>query len=439
MLAYTKGFTDTVYFTLNLLAMRLLYTLLIYLFSPVILFFLYRPKKGKPGFESRWKEHLGFVPLPRNQDPVWIHAVSVGETLAITPFIQAFKKQHPDTPIILTTTTRTGADQAQKLGELIEHRYAPLDYPDVLSRFFSRIQPRMLIIMETELWPNLLNQCHNRSIPVVIMNARLSERSCQRYQHIRSFFASMSQAIKLLLCQHQDDAARFVRLGVSPENIQVTGSVKFDIHLNQDQIEQSSKDRKFLKGRPVWIAASTHKGEDELILQAHRKILTLYPNALLILVPRHPERFTAVAELCIAEKFTMCRRSDAITGLSVNQILLGDSMGEMAYYFQLADIAFMGGSFVTVGGHNLLEPAALAKPTLIGPHFFNFTDITNQLVDKKACFIVENQEALADRIIELLKNPELQHDMGMAGFDVVTANQGALDKSLKAVESLLHR
>ncbi len=437
MLAYTNCFTDTVFFILNLLAMRLLYTLLIYLFSPVILFFLYRPKKGKPGFGSRWKEHLGFEPLPTHRNPVWIHAVSVGETLAITPFIQAFKKQNPEIPIILTTTTRTGADQAQKLGDLIEHRYAPLDYPGALRRFFARIQPRMLIIMETELWPNLFNQCHKREIPVVIMNARLSERSCQRYQHVRSFFAAMSQAIQLLLCQHQDDAARFIRLGVSPENIQVTGSVKFDIHLNQDQIEQGSKDRKLLKGRPVWIAASTHKGEDELILQAHRKILAIYPDALLILVPRHPERFTAVRELCAAEKFTLSRRSDAVMPLPETQIFLGDSMGEMAYYFQMADIAFMGGSFVAIGGHNLLEPAALAKPTLIGPHFFNFTDITNQLVDKRACFIVENYEALASRVIELLKNSELQHDMGMAGFDVVTANQGALAKSLKAIESLL--
>ena len=177
--------------------------------------------------------------------------------------------------------------------------------------------------------------------------------------------------------------------------------------------------------------------EDELILQAHRKILAIYPDALLILVPRHPERFTAVRELCAAEKFTLSRRSDAVMPLPETQIFLGDSMGEMAYYFQMADIAFMGGSFVAIGGHNLLEPAALAKPTLIGPHFFNFTDITNQLVDKRACFIVENYEALASRVIELLKNSELQHDMGMAGFDVVTANQGALAKSLKAIESLL--
>lgn len=437
MLANTLRFTDTVFFILNLSIMRLLYTLLIYLFSPIILFFLYRPKKGKPGFGPRWKEHLGFVSAPSQKNPVWIHAVSVGETLAITPFIQAFKKQNPSIPVILTTTTRTGADQAQKLGNLVEHRYAPLDYPDVLSRFFSRIQPQMLIIMETELWPNLLNQCHKRSMPVVIMNARLSERSCQRYQRVRAFFVSMSKAIRLLLCQHHDDAARFIRLGVNAENIQVTGSVKFDIHLNQAQIEQGSHDRKQLNERPIWIAASTHKGEDELILEAHRKILETYPETLLILVPRHPERFTAVSELCVAKGFSLSRRSAGIPPSADTQIYLGDSMGEMAYYFQMADIAFMGGSFVSVGGHNLLEPAALAKPTLIGPNFFNFTDITNQLVDKKACFIVENQEELAQQIMKLFSDHDLQHDMGMAGFDVVTANQGALEKSLKAVKSLL--
>lgn len=338
------GFSDTVAQTLcRSLSMRLLYTFLIYLLLPVILFLLYRPQRGKPGFGSRWKEHFGFVTAPNARFPLWIHAVSVGETIAVTPLIKALKQQHPDLPILLTTTTRTGADQAARLGDLVEHRYAPLDYPGAVARFLQQIKPRALLIMETELWPNLLASCGHRKIPVVILNARLSERSCQRYQHIRHFFQQMSHSLTLLLCQHHEDAARFKRLGVAEQQIAVTGSIKFDIQLDQKQIEAGEQYRQELNHRPVWIAASTHKGEDELILRAHRQILQQIPDTLLLLVPRHPERFTDVAQLCQNQGFTLCRRSEQRTATSDENILLGDSMGEMAYYFQIADLAFMGG------------------------------------------------------------------------------------------------
>ena len=416
--------------------MRFIYILFIYLFSPLILFFLYRPKQGKLGFEHRWKEHLGFLPPLKQQNPVWFHAVSVGETLAITPLIQKFCRQNPDVPVLITTTTRTGADQAAKIGPQVEHRYAPLDYPHVVSKFLQSVQPRSLVIMETELWPNLLHQCHQQQIPVTILNARLSERSCQRYQRVRCFFSGMMKGVNFVLCQHQDDADRFRRLGLSPEQLRVTGSVKFDIHLNQQQIEIGALWKQAVGTRPIWIAASTHKGEDELILKAHHKLLKHHPDALLVLVPRHPERFDSVADLVSANHLVLQRRSTNISIKSSDQVYLGDSMGEMASYFQMADIAFMGGSFVPVGGHNLLEPAALAKPTLIGPHYFNFSDITRQLVTKHACMIVENENDLADKLLEIFNNQELQHTMGMAGFDVVTANQGALEKSLHVINTL---
>lgn len=417
--------------------MRILYTLIIYLFSPFILFLLYRPRHGKPGFGSRWKEHLGWIPAPLKSAPLWIHAVSVGETIAVTPLIKALKQRHPDLPILLTTTTRTGADQAARLGSLVEHRYAPLDYPGAVARFLRTANPRALLIMETELWPNLLAQCGQKKIPVAILNARLSERSCQRYQHIRHFFQHMSRALTLLLCQHHDDAARFKRLGVDKNKLLITGSIKFDIQMDQQQIENGEQYRQQLGNRPVWIAASTHKGEDEKILRAHQIILQQIPNALLVLVPRHPERFNDVALLCQNQGFSLCRRSEQRSVAADEQILLGDSMGEMAYYFQMADLAFMGGSLVPVGGHNLLEPAALAKPTLIGPHYFNFSDITRQLIAKQACQVIHNDDELATTVQELLLAKEKQHQMGMAAFDVVAANQGALEKSLNALESIL--
>jgi 3-deoxy-D-manno-octulosonic-acid transferase len=417
--------------------MRILYTLIIYLFSPFILFLLYRPRHGKPGFGSRWKEHLGWIPAPLKSAPLWIHAVSVGETIAVTPLIKALKQRHPDLSILLTTTTRTGADQAARLGSLVEHRYAPLDYPGAVARFLRTANPRALLIMETELWPNLLAQCGQKKIPVAILNARLSERSCQRYQHIRHFFQHMSRALTLLLCQHHDDAARFKRLGVDKNKLLITGSIKFDIQMDQQQIENGEQYRQQLGNRPVWIAASTHKGEDEKILRAHQIILQQIPNALLVLVPRHPERFNDVALLCQNQGFSLCRRSEQRSVAADEQILLGDSMGEMAYYFQMADLAFMGGSLVPVGGHNLLEPAALAKPTLIGPHYFNFSDITRQLIAKQACQVIHNDDELATTVQELLLAKEKQHQMGMAAFDVVAANQGALEKSLNALESIL--
>lgn len=417
--------------------MRILYTLIIYLFSPFILFLLYRPRHGKPGFGSRWKEHLGWIPAPLKSAPLWIHAVSVGETIAVTPLIKALKQRHPDLPILLTTTTRTGADQAARLGSLVEHRYAPLDYPGAVARFLRTANPRALLIMETELWPNLLAQCGQKKIPVAILNARLSERSCQRYQHIRHFFQHMSRALTLLLCQHHDDAARFKRLGVDKNKLLITGSIKFDIQMDQQQIENGEQYRQQLGNRPVWIAASTHKGEDEKILRAHQILLQQIPNALLVLVPRHPERFNDVALLCQNQGFSLCRRSEQRSVAADEQILLGDSMGEMAYYFQMADLAFMGGSLVPVGGHNLLEPAALAKPTLIGPHYFNFSDITRQLIAKQACQVIHNDDELAVTVQELLLSKEKQHQMGMAAFDVVAANQGALEKSLNALESIL--
>ncbi len=417
--------------------MRLLYTLIIYLLMPVVLFLLYRPRQGKPGFGVRWKEHFGFVNKTDGRSPLWIHAVSVGETIAVTPLIKELKKCHPDLPILLTTTTRTGADQAARLGGLVEHRYAPLDYPGAVCRFLKQIQPRALLIMETELWPNLLAHCGQQKIPVVILNARLSERSCQRYQHIRTFFRQMGMSLTLLLCQHRDDAARFKRLGIADHQLSITGSIKFDIQLDQQQIEAGEAFRQTLNQRPVWIAASTHKGEDELILAAHQQVLQQIPEALLLLVPRHPERFDDVAQLCLNQNFSLCRRSEQRTVLPQEQILLGNSMGEMAYYFQIADLAFMGGSLVPVGGHNLLEPAALAKATLIGPHFFNFSDITRQLVEKKACRLVHNENELATTVLELLSTKEECHKMGMQGFDVVAANQGALAKSLSEIEKVM--
>ncbi|HDN9016915.1 TPA: lipid IV(A) 3-deoxy-D-manno-octulosonic acid transferase [Aeromonas salmonicida] len=408
---------------------RLLYNLLIHLGLPLALLALYKPKKGKPGFGARWAEHLGRTPASGQEAPLWIHAVSVGETLAISPFIRALKAERPDLPILLTTTTRTGAEQAAKLGDLVVHRYAPLDYPWAVAAFLKCIKPRALWVMETELWPNWLAACEARHLPVTIINARLSERSCQRYARFQGAFDTLSRPLTHLLCQHQDDAERFARLGVGRERLAVTGSIKFDIQLGDEVQARGQALRQQLgQSRPVWIAASTHQGEDEQVLAAFDLVLQRHPQALLILVPRHPERFVRVAELCAP--YGCVRRTGGAPIRETDKVYLGDTMGELPLMLAAADVAFVGGSLVKVGGHNLLEPAALGKPCLSGPAYFNFSDITRQLVAQGGAALVADAAALGEKVSELLADEGERRQMGEQARAVVLRNQGALARTL---------
>ncbi|WP_219614891.1 lipid IV(A) 3-deoxy-D-manno-octulosonic acid transferase [Aeromonas salmonicida] len=408
---------------------RLLYNLLIHLGLPLALLALYKPKKGKPGFGARWAEHLGRTPASGQEAPLWIHAVSVGETLAISPFIRALKAERPDLPILLTTTTRTGAEQAAKLGDLVVHRYAPLDYPWAVAAFLKCIKPRALWVMETELWPNWLAACEARHLPVTIINARLSERSCQRYARFQGAFDTLSRPLTHLLCQHQDDAERFARLGIGRERLAVTGSIKFDIQLGDEVQARGHALRQQLgQSRPVWIAASTHQGEDEQVLAAFDLVLQRHPQALLILVPRHPERFVRVAELCAP--YGCVRRTGGAPIRETDKVYLGDTMGELPLMLAAADVAFVGGSLVKVGGHNLLEPAALGKPCLTGPAYFNFSDITRQLVAQGGAALVADAAALGEKVSELLADEGERRQMGEQARAVVLRNQGALARTL---------
>ncbi|ELI6433502.1 lipid IV(A) 3-deoxy-D-manno-octulosonic acid transferase [Aeromonas salmonicida subsp. salmonicida] len=408
---------------------RLLYNLLIHLGLPLALLALYKPKKGKPGFGARWAEHLGRTPASGQEAPLWIHAVSVGETLAISPFIRALKAERPDLPILLTTTTRTGAEQAAKLGDLVVHRYAPLDYPWAVAAFLKCIKPRALWVMETELWPNWLAACEARHLPVTIINARLSERSCQRYARFQGAFDTLSRPLTHLLCQHQDDAERFARLGVGRERLAVTGSIKFDIQLGDEVQARGHALRQQLgQSRPVWIAASTHQGEDEQVLAAFDRVLQCHPQALLILVPRHPERFDRVADMCAP--YGCVRRTGGDPIRETDKVYLGDTMGELPLMLAAADVAFVGGSLVKVGGHNLLEPAALGKPCLTGPAYFNFSDITRQLVAQGGAALVADAAALGEKVSELLADEGERSQMGEQARAVVLRNQGALARTL---------
>ncbi len=420
---------------------RWLYTLILAIASPFLMWGLYKKQPGKPTVGNRWKEHFGFTPpLTGNEKkrPIWIHAVSVGETIAVTPLIKQLKQHFPQHEIVITTTTPTGAEQAAKLQGIAHHRYMPFDFKFAVQGFIKAINPSQMLIMETELWPNTLHMLAQANIPVTVINARLSERSCQRYKKFQFVFNLLERNLTKILCQYQDDAERFIHLGVAKDKVSVTGSIKFDIDIDE-QISQNGQTLRKQLGtqRPVWIAASTHLGEDELILAAHKEILEQHSDTVLILVPRHPERFNAMFELA-QKQFVTARRTesyDKIIDASV-QVYLGDTMGEMLTLISAADVCFMGGSLLgdKVGGHNILEPAALAKPILTGPSYFNFKDITDALIEVKAVTVCHSSSQLATAISDLFTQPDVAKERGNIALNLVNKNKGALEKTLTAIK-----
>lgn len=417
---------------------RLVYTLIMLLACPFLLFGLYKPKAGKPAFGRRWKEHFGLTPrLSQTQKPViWVHAVSVGESIAVTPVLKQLQSRYPQHQIVVTTTTSTGAQQIAKL-EGISHRYMPIDFSWCVNGFLNAIKPQIMIIMETELWPNTLARVAAKGIPIILLNGRLSARSARRYGKFKGAFKQLGAKLSHLLTVHQDDAVRFIDLGVPNSQVSVTGSIKYDIEIPSAAITQGAELRQQLgQHRPVFIAASTHQGEDEQILRAFKAVQTSLKQALLILVPRHPERFQSVFDLCQSQGFKVQRRSEDPVIASELEVYLGDTMGEMLTLMQAADITFMGGSLLgdKVGGHNLLEPAALAKPSLIGPSYFNFSDITEQLHQAGATQVCLDEQQLAQQLTHLLQNKAQLQTMGEHALEVVNRNKGAIDKSLEVIE-----
>ncbi|HFQ5047300.1 lipid IV(A) 3-deoxy-D-manno-octulosonic acid transferase [Vibrio vulnificus] len=415
---------------------RLLYTLLLALAAPLLLFGLYRSKPNKPKFGQRWKEHFGITPkLVGQNQPLWIHAVSVGESLAAIPLIKAIKEKTPDQVIVVTTTTSTGAEQIEKLGNLVEHRYMPIDFAFAVRGFLKAINPAKMLIIETELWPNTLATVHKANIPIIVVNARLSEKSQQNYAKVQPLFNLIHPCLSKVLCQSQADADRFAQLGVPTSKLCVTGSIKFDIHIS-DEIKHQGAELRTLLGqqRPVWIAASTHKGEDEQVLDAHRQVLETHPNALLILVPRHPERFDSVFELCQTQGFETVRRTQANTIADSTQVYLGDTMGEMLILLGAADVCFMGGSLVgdKVGGHNVLEPAALGVPVITGPSYYNFKEITEELLAENS-ISVNTADTLPTSLGELFDYPDHREKLITNASKVVKRNQGSLQHTMNSV------
>lgn len=430
---------------------RWLYTLLLRTLLPLVFLRLWLRGRQAPAYRLRWRERLGLSPasaeggaqgLPFVGRPLWIHAVSVGETLAAVPLVQALRREHPDLPLLITTMTPTGSERVRAIwGDAVLHVYAPYDLPGAITRFLGHWQPRALVIMETELWPNWLAAARARGLPVMLANARLSERSAAGYARLARISAELMSNLTVVAAQDAPTAERFRALGVPAGQVVQTGSLKFDITVPDEVVTEAARWRVAwtLYGRPVWVAASTHAGEDVHMLSAHRQLRETHPDALLILVPRHPERFESVARQVLDEGFTLARRSQGDVVSAGTAVLLGDSMGELLCWFALSQAAFVGGSLVATGGHNALEPLALGVPTLTGPHFFNFQAINQELIAAGALAVVDDAPALAVALAGLFDDAGLAQRRRDAGLAVLAANRGAVARQLALLAPWLGR
>ncbi len=421
---------------------RTLYTALFYLGLPLVAIRLWLRARKAPAYAKRIGERFTLGMPTLQPGGIWVHAVSVGESIAAAPMIRALLERYPALPITVTCMTPTGSERIQALfanEARIQHCYLPYDLPCAAARFLDRVQPKLAVIMETELWPNHIHQCAKRGIPVALANGRLSQRSAKGYGRFSKLTAPMLAEMSLLAVQTEAEAQRFRDLGARPESVEVTGSIKFDLTIDPQLLQRAADLRSQWQAqdRPVWIAASTHEGEDEVVLDAHRRLLANHPDALLILVPRHPERFNSVFDLCQREGFATVRRSTGANVDAQTSVLLGDTMGELLFLYALADSAFVGGSLVPNGGHNLLEPAALAKPVLSGPHLFNFLDIAAQLREAGALAEVDDAEGLAVEVQRLFELPRDAQRMAEAGLAVMRRNQGALQRLLDGLARLI--
>ncbi|KPG83198.1 lipid IV(A) 3-deoxy-D-manno-octulosonic acid transferase [Pseudomonas sp. RIT-PI-o] len=421
---------------------RTLYTVLFYLGLPLVAIRLWLRARKAPAYAKRIGERFTLGMPTLQPGGIWVHAVSVGESIAAAPMIRALLERHPALPITVTCMTPTGSERIQALfanEPRIQHCYLPYDLPCAAARFLDRVQPKLAVIMETELWPNHIHQCAKRGIPVALANGRLSERSARGYGRFSKLTAPMLAEMSLFAIQTEAEAQRFRDLGARPQTVEVTGSIKFDLTIDPQLLQRAAELRSQWQAqdRPVWIAASTHEGEDEVLLDAHRRLLSSHPDALLILVPRHPERFNSAFELCQREGFATVRRSTGTKVDAQTSVLLGDTMGELLFLYALADSAFVGGSLVPNGGHNLLEPAALAKPVLSGPHLFNFLDIAAQMREAGALVEVDDAEGLAIEVQRLFELPRDAQRMAEAGLAVMRRNQGALQRLLDSLGRLI--
>ena len=418
--------------------MRRLYSALIFCVAPlafaVVLWRGLRERSYWQGLGERfgWGARLGGAPT------LWLHAVSLGEMSASAPLVRALRSRYPQYPLVLTTATPTGRARARALFANAEVRFLPYDTPSAVARFLDRTRPKLAVIVETELWPNLFHECARRGVPLLLASARLSAKSVARYQRFGDLFRGIFSAAVQLAVQSAEDAKRFIAIGAGRAQTHVIGNIKFDLETDPAALDRGRELRaEFGAERPVWIAGSTHAGEEEQVLAAHAGLRGERPDALLLLVPRHPDRFDGVADLLRRQNVPFTRRSRGTAATGATHVVLVDTVGELAALYAAADVAFVGGSLVPIGGHNLLEPAALGLPVLTGPSYANGKDIARQLLKEGAALEVANAAELAAALRSLLNDPAARQRMGENGRHIVEVNRGSVRRLLELIEPLL--
>ncbi|MCK8516677.1 lipid IV(A) 3-deoxy-D-manno-octulosonic acid transferase [Methylonatrum kenyense] len=419
--------------------MRRLYSALLYLLTPFAVLYLAWRGLREPAYRHGWGERLGLPPMDLPQRGIWVHAASVGEVQAAAGLIRGLQREFPQRPLLITTMTPTGREQVLSLfGDSVRHCFLPLDLPHAVKAFLHRSRPSLALIVEMELWPNLFHVLKRRRVPLVVVNARLSGRSARRYARLPRLMGPVFRAPDRFCAQTADDANRLRQLQAPPRNVVVTGSLKFEQQIPASARERGEALRRELgSDRPVWIAASTRDGEEEQILQAHRTVLERVPRALLLLVPRHPDRFSRVAGLVRDQGFSLhCRSSDQACPEGT-EVYLGDSMGELLVFYGAADAAFIGGTLVPIGGHNPLEAAAMGLPVIMGPHVFKMRQVAEQLVESGAGQQVHDAGFLADAVTELLEHPDRRVAAGRCAQALMDANRGATERMLEQIRPLI--
>lgn len=415
--------------------MRLLYSLAWLFTLPFAFLHLLRRARRQPAYLRHWGERLGFVSIPPRQQPlIWLHAVSVGETRAAAPLVKALKSRHPDHALLLTHATPTGRETGQALfGDSVVQSYLPYDFPPLVWLFLRRTRPRMGVIMETEIWPNLYAMCTQRNIPLFLVNARMSEKSARGYARFRTLTAPALLSLTGIAAQTESDARRLHDLGAV--NVEVSGNIKFDVTPPPSTAEGSRTLHDLFRNRFVFLAASTREGEEAVIIDAVTGLDI--PGLLLVLVPRHPQRFDSVAKLLDERKLAYARRSATQPLASDGQIFLGDSMGELAAYYAAADLAYVGGSLLPLGGQNLIEAAAAGCPALIGPHTWNFAEAAEQAVACGAARRVADAGELAEAVTTLFHDPSTRERMRDSGLRFAALNRGATERVMAMLERRL--
>lgn len=418
--------------------MRFLYSAIFYSIIPFVLFRLYWRGRKTPEHRRRWNERFAFYRQSYPQNVIWFHAVSVGEVEALFPLVKAIQNQHPDSPILITTMTPTGSARVKAvLGDSVSHVYVPYDLPDAVHRFMQCFKPKLAVMIETEIWPNLFVYCGKHDIPLYIVNARIAARSVANYQKLSAFIHPALAQVSLIATQTEQDTEHFIAIGASKDSVKNLGNIKFDVEISETTIAQGLQLKADLfSNRFVWLVASTHKDEEAIFLELYRILKAQIPELLLVLVPRHQQRFAEVIKLCEAQLNTVVRTANDRVNTQTD-VYLVDTIGELKMFYATADIAFVAGSMVSAGGHNILEAAAVGVPVLFGPYMTNFKEIADGVLKQQAAIQCQTKEDVVQAVLNLYQQPDVRAELIAKGKTFIRDNQGTVVRICQLLESAL--